>query len=198
MTFSTNRICFLDVDGPIIPNLMFVLDADASMQRTQFSTLSLAYVQSLCLNAGAKLVMNSSHNWYLTEKGTDLKDDLIATGLNPDIFHEHWRTDFGSKFSYYSDSMRMRAIENWLEDHKEVDNWVCFDDIFFTDNPNLIVVNELTGITYVHYQLACTHFNCTQHLNYDGQKNPPKTDRKEDWMEWMDDDGDHTHDDRIL
>lgn len=159
----TQKIVFLDIDGPIINASCYYLDKMCSIRRTVMNQSALGYVQRLCQIADAKLVTNSTHNFHqyedmLSSVNMTLQNDLIKFGIDKEIFHKDWRTKFpnppGSKFSSSSDHRRMLAINEWMERNGEAD-WICFDDDAFTDDPRLVVVDFETGIDYFAFRDAC-------------------------------------------
>lgn len=149
------RIVFLDIDGPIINTPMYFLDPMCSMQRTQMNTQAIAYVKRLCDISGAQLVINSTHSKFDLEDPLDgsmktVKDHLIRFGMPASIFHERWKTDFPN----WSNS-RLKAINDWIEQEGEEIDWLCFDDVAFTPDRRLIVIDFDRGIDYAYYRKAC-------------------------------------------
>ncbi len=144
------RLIFLDIDGPMIPSSMFFIDEMASWDRV-FSPISIAILNALVEKTGAKIVTNSSHNSLLTGNN-DLNVDLINAGVPANSFHKNWRTEYPS---YPRDA----SLKKWLVDNDCRDaDWICFDDVQFTDDDRLILVDFDTGLTTVHYNLAMKKF----------------------------------------
>jgi hypothetical protein len=139
------RILFLDVDGPLIPSGMYVINRRASWER-MCSPICVAIVNELCRKADAKIVFNSTHN----RDGSRALADLAREGLDVDFFHEDAMTGY---FQDLSVGTRMGAIEDWMEKNGEAD-WIAFDDSNFTDNERLILIPFEVGITPHHYHLA--------------------------------------------
>lgn len=147
----TNKIIFLDQDGPTIPGSMFVFHSNPSFKRI-FSPVCIGIVKKLCELSGAKIVCNSSHNTHLnffSDEPTSLKDDLMSAGIPQDMFHHEWRTKFPVICN------RMIAIQDWLENNDLHADWIAFDDEKFTDNERLIHVDFSSGITIDHFNKAC-------------------------------------------
>lgn len=165
----TERIVFLDIDGPIITDSMFELDEFVSYDRTFMNANALGYVAALCRAADAKVVTNSTHNTHqsppfinLDGKGPDLKTDLIYHGFPEKYFHEDWRTKFTHSKDNLLEYSRLDGITTWLIDHDmnlNDKNWVCFDDDKFTNRKNLILVDSRCGITYADYVEACNFWD---------------------------------------
>lgn len=137
------------MDGPLIPGSMFFIDKNAAGNRT-FSPISIAILNTLCERSGAKVVMNTSHN-YDSYKSL-LRDDMIKAGFKEEYFHRNWRTQFGSK----DWGNRYDCINEWVAGNtKEIEiDWVCFDDLHFTKDYRLITVEYDVGITPKHFETA--------------------------------------------
>lgn len=148
------RAVFLDIDGPIINTGCYSVDKQCSMQRTVMNQSAIGWVNRICRQANAWLVTNSTHNGHLCE-GRSLKDDLIRFGMDPDIFHTDWCTDYPERWSGGS---RMGCIEKWLDEHKEIKDWIAFDDAKFTYSKRLIVIDFDDGITYSKYSKGLKQF----------------------------------------
>jgi hypothetical protein len=175
------KIIFLDIDGPIISSGCYGIDHMCSMRRTVMNTNAIGYLNLLCKFTDAKIVTNSSHNYHDTPRyGIDsdslepvvqshnnLMQDLIQHGVKKEYFHEKWVSKYpyiSSKMDYdnhnYSDLNRLVAINDWIKENGECD-WVCFDDIKFTDLENLIVVDFEHGITFDNANKAYKMLNST-------------------------------------
>ena len=138
------RVCFLDIDGPIINAGCFGVHKDASESRSVMSTSAIGFLNLLCGETGAKIVTNSSHSYHDVAYRT-LRDDLIRWNLKALHFHDNWRTTFG--LEEVGADERMRAINTWLKNNGEHD-WVCFDDVRFIDGGRLVHVSFDDGITH--------------------------------------------------
>lgn len=163
----TERVIFLDVDGPLIPGGMYFLDSRASFDR-KCSPIAVSIVNRLVKESGAKIVMNTYHN----TAGDQLKTDLIREGIKEEYFHEKWQTLYphgihGVGYGMSEDAFhnpdgaevadRLAAIMAWEHTNGRVD-WVCFDDSPFTKNPRLILVDFDEGISPRHFNVACRHW----------------------------------------
>ena len=154
-----DKIIFLDIDGPMIPDNMFFVNEHASLQRC-ISPISVAIINRLCEKTDAKIVTNSTHNYYdigiFGDTGNligsrDLRTDLIAAGIKEEFIHSDWRTIYSA-----SSHDRKYAIDTWLEKNTEENAhaWICFDDLLFTEDKRLILVNSEHGISYENYNRA--------------------------------------------
>lgn len=150
------RVCFLDMDGPIINTACYFIDPMASLERKVMNTSAIGWVNKLCKMTGAKLAMNTTHNI----DGDALRVDLIKFGMREEHFHEDWKTNYPDKLSGGS---RLGCINEWLEDNGDHD-WVCFDDMKFTDDPRLIVIPFEDGILSTHFRKALKKFGIRDHV----------------------------------
>jgi hypothetical protein len=151
----SERVIFLDIDGPIIPYTMFLIDAMASHNRV-IPPLTVSVVRELCKRSGAKVVFNSTHNrrW----KGVHDIDVAVAkAGLPESDLHPDMRTK-------YPDLDRDVAVVEWLSRHPEVRDWVAFDDCEFTEADNLIWVDPNAGLNLSHLNSALSRWGCAQFL----------------------------------
>lgn len=158
----TERIIFLDIDGPIITDSMFELNENVSHNRTYMNANALGYVVTLAKVANAKIVTNSTHNYHIVYHDewppTDLKTDLIFHGVPEHLFHKDWRTRFAHSEDAERDphllTDRLSGIDEYLTERKlnlNDEGWICFDDDLFTRRRNLILVDSRCGITYADY-----------------------------------------------
>jgi hypothetical protein len=150
-----NKIIFLDIDGPVIPTTVSIYN---SMFRLKHNSNAIIYLNKLCKKTGAKIVTNTMHNINDYVDG-NIKDDLIKWGIKEEYFHESWKTIF-PLINYKEINSKIRgigrlhAIDLWLVEQKDIDNWVCFDDRYFTTLPNLIHIEDGLGIKKEHYDYA--------------------------------------------
>jgi hypothetical protein len=156
----TQRIIFLDIDGPVINTPCFWVDGMASLHRSVMNTQAIGILNRLAKLASARIVTNSTHNYFtVPETGRTLKDDLIKWGLKEEYIHDNWRTDFpwpdwGDGQSIHR---RMKGIFGWQEDNG-VSDWICFDDETFVDDGRLFVIDFDCGIDYNVYLSVCEHW----------------------------------------
>lgn len=140
------RILFLDVDGPLIPSGMYIINMRASWERL-CSPICIAIVNRLCEDAGAKIVLNSTHS----RDGAPAIADLTKAGIEEHRWHETVpMTNYPNKLSGGS---RWEAIQDWQERCGEV-NWVAFDDDNFTRDERLVLIDFDVGVTLQHYNQA--------------------------------------------
>lgn len=149
-----NKVIFLDIDGPVIPIDVPVRE---SVFRTTYNPDSIEYLNLLCEETGAKVVTNSMHNYQDWLDG-DLRDDLIAWGLDKKFVHDDWRTvfpmiDYSKVKSPVRGIGRLVAIQDWIKHHGD-SSWVCFDDRKFSNLANLIHIEDGLGIKEHHFDSA--------------------------------------------
>lgn len=155
-----NRILFVDVDGPLIPADMFVIEPNASFARS-FSPVCLKILEKMCEHAGAKVVMNSTHNTHLNfhnPEPTNLKQDMIDAGFPEEMFHPNWCTTFPRI------AQRELAIHNWMHQQGQDFDWMAIDDENFTTDPRLVLVRYDTGIGVVEYNKVMKHFGVKERV----------------------------------
>lgn len=143
-------IVFLDVDGPVIPSTQLLVDPMSAYDRVVPRT-TVAVLNRLCERTGALIVVNSTHSVHW-DWAPDIVDAMVAAGLDRDHVHPfHDRTR-------YPDCARPQAVEEWLAEHPEVEDWVAFDDDRFTRDPRLIWVDPHTGLCLPHLNEALERF----------------------------------------
>ncbi len=155
-----NKIIFLDIDGPVIPINVPIVD---SIYRTVYEKDSIEYLNLLCEEANAKVVTNSMHN-YTPVMRYDLVDDLISWGLDEKFIHDDWRTifphvDYTKVNSPVRGIGRLVAINDWIDKRNRDVSWVCFDDRKFTQMANLIHIEDGLGIRERHFDSALDIFS---------------------------------------
>lgn len=140
------KVIFLDIDGPMIPATMFLVDKMASWHRL-FPATTVAVMNRLCADTGAKIVFNTTHNEAM-KNVDDIEVALVKQGL--DAAHLH-PSDLKTA---YPDERRGAAVKTWLAKHPEVTTWIALDDSRFTDEPNLIWVDPDAGLHVGHLNAA--------------------------------------------
>lgn len=160
---ETTRVIFLDIDGPMIPDTMLLAEYWASWQRKMPPT-TVAVVNCLCKESGARIVTNTTHNHQPPaprvpdEDLTPIKEALIREGVKPDYFHKDSKTQ-------YPDVSRMAAVNHWLSAHPEVSEWLIIDDdaqFAHSVDPNVLWVDPGTGLAISHLERALRHFGITK------------------------------------
>jgi hypothetical protein len=145
---KTNRILFLDIDGPMIPaGCYFIYGMHASMKR-KFSPISVGIVNELCHQAEAKIVFNTAHN----SDGERVIEDAVREGIKRGHI---WSGNAQTR--YPNTESRLTAIEHWIQENIDQEKtrlkWVGFDD-FDYKHQNLVLVDFDVGLTPVHMNRA--------------------------------------------
>ena len=141
-----SKIIFLDIDGPMIPATMFLIDRMCSFKRL-FPETTVAAINRLCSDSEAKIVFNTTHNRPFKDV-PNIDDALVNHGLDPDHLHP---TDRHTK---YPDISRDLAVKEWLARHPEVEAWVAIDDVECAEKPNMILVDPDAGLHVGHLNQA--------------------------------------------
>lgn len=149
------RIVFLDIDGPIIPYSMFLVDRMCSWQRI-IPAVTVAVVREVCKRGDAQVVFNTTHNTAI-DGVDDIEIACIKAGLPEDAVHPDMKTK-------YPQIARDLAVLEWLSRHPEVEDWIAFDDVRFTDKDNLIWIDPDAGLHLGHLNTALGRWGCTQFL----------------------------------
>jgi hypothetical protein len=149
------RIIFLDIDGPVIPFTMFLLDRMASHNRV-IPPITVAVVREVCKRADALVVFNTTHNIPFKDV-PDIEEAVIAAGLPREYVHPDMKTK-------YPQIARDLAVLEWLSRHPEVEDWIAFDDVKFTDKDNLIWIDPDAGLHLTHLNVALNRWGCAQFL----------------------------------
>ncbi|WP_037476811.1 HAD domain-containing protein [Sphingobium sp. ba1] len=135
-TDKTPRVIFLDIDGPMIPGTMFLIDRMCSFHRV-FPATTIAVINEVCKRTGAKVVLNTTHNRPF-ENVPDIVDAMVNFGFDRGHFHAFPKT-------MYPDIPRDLAVKEWLNKRGDCD-WIAFDDARFTDDERLIWIDPDCGL----------------------------------------------------
>lgn len=150
-----SRVVFVDIDGPMIPFSMFLIDRHASLNRT-IAPIPIAVLNRLCERSGAKIVFNTTHNISLDDV-PDIEVACVNAGLKQEYIHPDMKTKYPS-------IDRGNSVLEWLHRHPETTDWIAFDDARFTDVDNLIWIDPDAGLHLGHLNQALDRWNCTQFI----------------------------------
>jgi hypothetical protein len=141
----SERIIFLDIDGPIIPGGAYLLDPMCSHNRI-IPEIPVAIVREACKRGNAKVVFNTTHNrsWDGVD---DIEVAMVKAGFPAEYIHPDTKT-------HYPETRRDEAVQEWLSRHPEVKDWIAFDDAKFTEADNLIWVDPDAGLHLGHLAAA--------------------------------------------
>lgn len=154
-TMMSKRVVFLDIDGPMIPYSMFLVDRMASYNRV-FPAITVAVVREVCKRGEALVVFNTTHNTPF-DGVADIEEAMISAGFPREMVHPDMKTK-------YPQLPRDQAVVEWLHRHPETDDWIAFDDVKFTQANNLIWVNPDAGLHLEHLNVALNRWGCSQFL----------------------------------
>lgn len=149
------RVVFLDIDGPVIPFGMFLIDSMASHHRI-LAPIPMACLKTLCEKSGALIVFNTTHNqsW---EGILDIDEQMISCGFPAEFIHSDMKTK-------YPQLDRETSVYEWLSRHPETEDWIALDDARFTEADNLIWVDPNAGIHLGHLNQVLDRWNCSQFI----------------------------------
>ena len=121
----SDKIIFLDIDGPMIPYTSFLFNPHASFDQV-LDDRCCRVLHKIIEASGAKIVFNTTHNTmlYPTDgyKTPGLINQFEAAGFGPHI-HETLCTSYPS----YD---RKTCIMEWLHKNSSKDRqWVAIDDV---------------------------------------------------------------------
>lgn len=145
----TNKVIFIDVDGPLIPLRAIYLPTQTKIMSV-FDPCATSMLLKLLDDSGAKLVISSS--WG--HQGSKVCADLFTkNGIDADkYFHFDWRTP--RKMS----SSRTQEIKWWLDDHPEVTHYVAIDDegLDYDWLPTAVLCDAAEGFSWRNYLECCS------------------------------------------
>ena len=140
------KVIFLDIDGPMIPATMFLIDRMCSFNRV-FPATTIAVINRLCEQTGAKVVFNTTHNRPFPDV-PDIAQAIVLHGLDQDHLHP---TDMHTR---YPDLPRDVAIKEWLARHDDVEDWCAIDDCLCADDEHMVLVDPDAGVHVGHLNAA--------------------------------------------
>lgn len=138
------NIIFIDVDGPLIPGRIYILDYMYDDGIRRMEEIGCKLLREIMNRCNAKLVACTTHS---RDENRFFKM-FEHEGFSRDDFHQDWRTDYPLK-----NRDRKQAVYDWLDNHKNVEKYIIIDDHKFND-PNYIDINPEIGITLDNYRKA--------------------------------------------
>lgn len=139
------KIIFLDIDGPMIPNTSFLFHKNPSFDQI-LDDRCIAVLKKIIEKSGAKIVFNTSHNRLLfpSKIAPGLHKRFLEAGFGENL-HEYYHTT-------YPDVGRLTAIRHWLHEYGTPNLlWVAFDDIPI-DHKRAYLTDSNLGIGWGEYQ----------------------------------------------
>jgi len=147
----TDKIIFLDIDGPMIPYRALFLPGQTTPMEL-FDPVAVSLLNNLCSSFGWKIVVHSSWIWMLG--GDYTINHCVKQGIKPEHFHTE---------SYCKQDINWRydRVAEWLNRHPEVIDYAIVDDEPFKDSLNfkypegmslhMVLVNYYVGFTFETY-----------------------------------------------
>jgi hypothetical protein len=118
MTSKSQKILFLDIDGPMIPYRCLVMPKQTPIM-TLFDPVAVSLLNHLCDEHGWEIVLHSS--WVRIEGGEKTHQHCIDQGIERQHFHQDaWCNEHID--------WRYSRVAEWLSRHPEVDKYVMVDD----------------------------------------------------------------------
>lgn len=144
------NIIFLDFDGPLLPaRTYFMQDSKGQnlMGGKYLDTVAVRMINRLCADTKAKVVISSVWRSFGFDEVTKT---LKEAEFNLSNLHSDWRLSL--PIGHRSDK-----IKEWLENHPEVEKYICIDDECIKGHPLCRVTFE-DGFLSEHYFQVQEHF----------------------------------------
>jgi HAD domain in Swiss Army Knife RNA repair proteins len=153
----TMNIVFLDIDGPMIPDTMLVINRQASFER-QMSPISVGLINKLCELANAAVVGSSSHN-NPTPLQLEEYPELGAEHLSMALQRNGVQSiHLDSVTKYPLIPSKGEAVDEWLSRHPDIvqhGKWVILDDEKCDyRKTELVLVDSDYGLSLAHIRKA--------------------------------------------
>jgi len=146
----TNKVIFVDIDGPMIPVRAYRLKKQTKPAEV-FDPCAVAMLLSLLEESDAKMVVSSTWGGH----GKVVCNRLFRkNGIDPKkYFHSDWVTP---RLYTFSGGSRTSEIANWLKSHPEVTAYAALDDETLDYNvlPGHVQCDTYEGFSYRNY-LEC-------------------------------------------
>lgn len=152
----TTHVCFLDIDGPMIPLRARFLSGTTDT----FDPVATSLLLKLCERATAKIVMISSRCSSGFESCVSL---LERNGVPRSLLHDDWTTQ------RHMSSTRVDDTQRWLTDHPEVTHHVVIDDLYWpaVNQPtvNVVKCDDVEGMSWRNFQECCIFLGCVRDID---------------------------------
>lgn len=169
----TDKIIFLDIDGPMIPAVHFLTNCNASFDQ-DFDPRCVMVLKKILKETNAKIVFNSTHNLHLhkTEYMPGLLNMWNRSFWNPEVgnyLHDDNVTTYPNPTRYElipagrNPSRRLCAIFEWLHGHYDISEansvlWIAMDDVMI-DDERAFLIDFDEGIGIKAYDHAAKYFS---------------------------------------
>lgn len=147
-TNKTQKIIFLDIDGPMIPARAYRMANQTKPLVSKFDPCAVGILNDLCADSGWRIVLHTS--WVRIQGGRETYEHCLKEGLGWRFFHEDAWCDEDEHWRY-------TRVAKWLDKHPEITHYLILDDepyaadIYNYEHPNdlenhLILVDFDDGI----------------------------------------------------
>lgn len=147
----SNKVIFLDFDGPMIPLRAYHLPNQTKPFVTVFDPVAVSLVNKLAENHAAKIAVHSFWRRIKNDHVKDLKEHMLSQGIKEEHLHDDWELDF--RFS----SSRWHDITSWLFHHPETTNFCIIEDEACPDvdlKPHHVPVDFDEGFIWTKFDQA--------------------------------------------
>lgn len=114
----SDKIVFLDIDGPMIPYRCLVMPGQTGIM-TIFDPVAVSLLNHLCEEHGWKIVLHTS--WVRIMGGEETFKHCVQQGIKAQHFHSDAFCDENIHWRY-------TRVAKWLEQHPEVTQYAMLDD----------------------------------------------------------------------
>lgn len=156
----TERIIFLDFDGPMIPLRAYYMAGQTKEFVTKFDPVAVGLINRLAMKAEAKIVLHTSWRRTTLMGVPDLREHILQEGIKEEYLHEKLLCPM--RFT----SSRWHDIGMWLKG-RDVENYVIIEDEPIPYGAEqykdyLVQCSFENGFTYDRYLLALDKFNLAE------------------------------------
>lgn len=127
------NVVFLDIDGVVLP-------FGDNFKNPKSALICAKYVNRLCLEAQAKVVISSSWRYKALLEGADWRTGHLSdtwkgqqhwlkTAIGLDVEVIGMTPPLGLGPMIVEHAVRGQEILAWLDEHPEVTNWIAIDDL---------------------------------------------------------------------
>ena len=146
MSYKMNRVIFLDIDGVLTSARVHSALGDSGFWHS-FDPIAVDCIKRICFHHKFQIVISST--WRHDQHKDDLDGALIKADLKQ-FLHKDWKTPV---------TMRERGQEivMWLDDHKDVLEYIIIDDVVYPITPYIdheeyiVETDPDNGLTYKNY-----------------------------------------------
>lgn len=144
-TAVTDTVIFLDFDGPL-SNYRVYAQADNNLD---FDPIAVRILQNVCEVANARIVCTSVRTFPNWQIFNETKRLFTEAGMDISVLHPDWTVN--KKY----DHKRKDSIEDYLELHPEIKNYVIVDDEHVDIPEKLVLVDQMNGIMSEDLEKIC-------------------------------------------